>query len=62
MIVATNEIVVLIVASLSYKHFKIGGQWKCMIDARRIHEGPKVLVGSALVGMNETLYFSVKHI
>ena len=32
-----------------------------MIDARRIHEGVEVMVDVAVVGKNETLYFSVKH-
>jgi len=31
-----------------------------MIDARRIHEGVEVMVDVAVVGKNETLYFSVK--
>jgi len=32
-----------------------------MIDARRIHEVAEVMVGAAVTGMNESLYFSVKH-
>ena len=51
----------IIFASLPYKHLKIGGQWKHMIDARRrIHEGAEVMVGVAVAGMDETLYFSVE--
>ncbi|KEH33753.1 hypothetical protein MTR_3g452180 [Medicago truncatula] len=42
-----------------YKHFKIGGGWKRMVDARGLGIGCIVKLGAPADGSNQKLYFKV---
>lgn len=50
---------IVIYGSRPFNHFKIGGQWKRMIKARRIPEGTRIKVGAPVARNNETLYLNV---
>jgi hypothetical protein len=49
----------LVYGTRSYEHFKIGGGWKRMVDARRLCRGAHVMVGTPTAGDNKTIYFRV---
>jgi len=51
----------LLYGTIPYKHFKIGGGWKQMVDARGITAGCHVMIGAPADGINQTLYFRVIH-
>jgi hypothetical protein len=55
---ANNWDCILIFGYLPNENFKIRGQWKCIIVARRIHEGAEVMDGAPMAGTNEALYFN----
>lgn len=40
-----------------YANFMIGGGWERLVQAQRIKEGARVVVGAPGVGMNLTLFF-----
>jgi hypothetical protein len=42
-----------------YAHFKIGGAWKRMVDARGIGRGSHIILGAPKFGSNDTVYFSL---
>jgi len=44
-----------------YKHFRIGGGWKRMVDARGLGRGCTVRLGAPTDGRNQTFYFRVIH-
>jgi len=44
-----------------YKHFRIGGGWKRMVDARGLGRGCTVRLGAPTNGRNQTFYFRVIH-
>jgi hypothetical protein len=47
---------VLIFSSFPYKHFKIGGEWKRLVAARRLQVGDHIKVGGYKHEKNEDLY------
>jgi len=53
---------IVIYQSLTDKKFKIGGQWKRMVDARRIKLGAYIMLGAPIAGNNKTIYFSRRRI
>jgi len=44
------------------KQFVIGGEWKQMVDARRIQQGDYLKIGAPAPRNNKTLYFSRKRV
>jgi hypothetical protein len=50
---------VLIFGSTSYQHAMIGGQWKRIVDARRLGEGVQLRLGVPMAGENDTIYLTV---
>jgi len=44
----------VVYATKPYKHFKIGGEWKRMVDARGLSAGCRVMLGAPTDGINET--------
>jgi hypothetical protein len=49
----------LLFSETPYANFKIGGGWERMVQARRINEGARVVVGAPGVGLNLTLFFCI---
>ncbi|KEH41262.1 hypothetical protein MTR_1g047540 [Medicago truncatula] len=47
----------LVYGTIPYRHFKIGGGWKKVVDVRGITGGCHVMICAPADGMNETLYF-----
>jgi hypothetical protein len=52
---------VLIYGYFSYKHFKIGGEWKRLVAARRLEVGDHIKVGGYVREKNEDLYLIICH-
>ena len=50
---------VLIFGSTPYQHAMSGGQWKRIVDARRLHEWVQVRLGVPMAGENDTIYLIV---
>jgi hypothetical protein len=50
---------VLIYGSFPYKHFKIGGEWKRLVAARRLEVGDHITVGGYVRENNEDLYLLI---
>lgn len=53
---------IVVCESVPEKQFVIGGQWKRMVDARRIQQGDYIKIGAPLLGYNKTLYFSRRRV
>jgi hypothetical protein len=49
----------LIYGSFPYKHFKIGGEWKRLVAARRLEVGDHITVGGYVRENNEDLYLLI---
>jgi hypothetical protein len=52
----------LVVGTLIQANWRIGGQWKRMVDARKIKPGAYMIIGAPMHGNNTTAYFSVKRL
>jgi hypothetical protein len=52
---------VLIYGYFSYKHFKIGGEWKWLVAARRLEVDDHIKVGGYVREKNENLYLIICH-
>lgn len=48
--------------SLPEKQFKVGGQWKRLVEARRVKHGAYMIVGAPTAGNNNTLYLSLQRL
>jgi len=49
----------LIFGTLPYEQCRIGGQWKRFVEARRLREGVKIILGAPMAAMNDFLYLNV---
>jgi hypothetical protein len=52
----------VIVGTLTQANWKIGGQWKTMIDACNIKHGSYTIMGAPIPGTVDTAFFSIKHL
>jgi len=50
---------VLLFGSTPYEHYKIGGQWKRFVDARKLYEGVRMRIGAPVAGNNHTIYVTL---
>ncbi|GAU22902.1 hypothetical protein TSUD_377140 [Trifolium subterraneum] len=52
---------ILIYGSFPYKHFKIGGEWKRMVAARRIAVGDRIKLQCDRHGRDEFIFLTLDH-
>ena len=53
---------VVVFGTMSDKHYRIGGQWKRMVDSRRIHPGSYMIIGSPMPENHKIVYFSTRRL
>jgi hypothetical protein len=53
---------IVVLGTLTQSHCMIGGQWKRMVDARRLERGAYLKIGAPLAGNNSTVYLSVQRL
>ena len=52
----------VIVGTLAHANWRLGGEWKTMIDARHIRHGSYMIIGAPITTVIKTAFFSIKHL
>ena len=52
----------VIVGTLTQANWRLGGEWKTMINARHITHGSYMIIGAPIAANIRTAFFSLKHV